>query len=309
MRVHDDPRIHGILCNGLRVAIRHIQLIHRPARLCIQIIPAVPPGILLAQRHRIPIGLTVAIELYRDACRTDAVPVVAVLPHLADGNIRRVHDGRRLFGRRLCVGLLLLGLLLLRRRCPLLLGVLLSVSAIPADSPNLPDTVYPAIVRCVACIHPFSVDLVLIIEGIVLVAVGVLQLVPRCLAVNITALPGKVLVMIADAFSVLPDLRPADGDNRASGVLLVFIKAEQTGAGDLVRSYAGYLSILRNIIIDLVVAGDVDDVPAIPHVLVVDFQDRFLPLAGVVNRTILKVDGDVVLACTIVRVDIDDLAG
>ena len=54
---------------------------------------------------------------------------------------------------------------------------------------------------------------------------------------------------------------------------------------------------------------DIDDVLMAAHVAVVDVQHGLQAFTGIINRAVLKVDRNILLACTIVGIDIDDLTG
>ena len=112
--------------------------------------------------------------------------------------------------------------------------------------------------------------------------------------------------MLAYTRTVSPN-RLSFNENIKSAAIMCFVfsKAKQTGAGNFVRGNAG----------NLIISGDVDDVLVIPHIAVVDIQhllctenrakDGFL----IIDSAIFKVDSNILLARTVICVDVDDLAG
>ena len=112
--------------------------------------------------------------------------------------------------------------------------------------------------------------------------------------------------MIAYTLTATPNLRVFNENIKSAGIIACFsTKAEQTGASSAVHGNAG----------NLILSGDVDVVLETTHVKVIDIQhllctenrakDGFL----IIDSAIFKVDSNILLARTVICVDVDDLAG
>ena len=111
-------------------------------------------------------------------------------------------------------------------------------------------------------------------------------------------------VAVGEHVAVGPHLRAVDGDIGAAGVVLFRLatKAKELRAGGLVALSRGRA------------VGDVEDVLEVPHVGVIDAQRLLIVAEGVplnrlrIERAFVHVDGDVMLACAEIGVDLDHCA-
>ena len=76
-------------------------------------------------------------------------------------------------------------------------------------------------------------------------------------------------------------------------------ETEKSGAGSLIHIYPSYGGIARNI----------QNILEVAHIAVVDVQHGLQAFAGIINRAVLKVDRNILLARTSIGIDIDDLTG
>ena len=156
------------------------------------------------------------------------------------------------------------------------------------------------------CLHGFS-DLIATIA-----ALGVASAVPAIghLLPIIVFLVFEIIIALAvgvavgELLAVGPHLRAVDGDIGAAGVVLFRLatKAKELRAGGLVALRRGRA------------VGDVEDVFEVPHVGVIDAQRLLIEAKDVplrrlrIERAFVHVDGDVMLACAEIGVDLDHRA-
>ena len=153
------------------------------------------------------------------------------------------------------------------------------------------------------CLHGFS-DLIAAIA-----ALGVASAVPAIglLLPIILFLVFEIIIALAvgvavgELLAVGPHLRAVDGDIGAAGVVLFRLaaKAKELRAG-------GVVALCRN----LIGAGNVEDVLVVPHVRIVDIKRLLIETQERlrVERAVVHVNGNVMLARAVIGEDIDDFA-
>ena len=128
---------------------------------------------------------------------------------------------------------------------------------------------------------------------------AILPLLPDVvLLVDVVILALAIGVAVREHLAVGPNELAVDGDVGVTGVVaLLAAKAKELRAGGVVTVRSGGA------------VGDVEDVLVRLHVRVVDVHRLLVePARGRVERAVLHVDDNIVLACAVIGVDVDNLA-